>query len=113
MDCIFCKIASGSIPADAVYQDDDFLAFRDIHPMAPVHVVIIPKKHINSVNDLSGADQAVAGKMLLVAKKVAEKEGIAARGYRLAINCGPDGTQVVPHLHLHVLGGRLLSSELG
>jgi histidine triad (HIT) family protein len=113
MDCIFCKIASGSIPADVVYRDDDFLAFRDIHPMAPVHDVIIPKKHIASINDLSAADQVLAGKMLLVAKKVAEKEGIAVSGYRVAINCGPDGTQVVPHIHLHVLGGRLLSSELG
>jgi len=113
MDCIFCKIASGSIPADVVYRDDDFLAFRDIHPMAPVHDVIIPKKHIASVNDLSPADEALAGKMLLVAKKVAEKEGIAVSGYRLAINCGPDGTQAVPHIHLHVLGGRRLSDEMG
>ena len=113
MDCIFCKIASGSIPADIVYKDDDLLAFRDIHPLAPVHVVIIPKKHIASVNDLSEGDQALAGKLLLAAKKVAEKEGIAVSGYRLAINCGPDGTQVVPHIHLHVLGGRLLTSEMG
>jgi histidine triad (HIT) family protein len=113
MDCIFCKIASGSIPADVVYKDDDFLAFRDINPMAPVHDVIIPKKHIASVNDLSAADQALAGKLLLVARKVAEKEGIAVSGYRLAINCGPDGTQVVPHIHLHLLGGRPLSNELG
>jgi len=113
MDCIFCKIASGSIPADVVYRDDDFLAFRDIHPMAPVHVVIIPKKHIASVNDLSENDQALAGKLLLVAKKVAEQEKIAVSGYRLAVNCGPDGTQVVPHIHLHVLGGRLLTNELG
>jgi histidine triad (HIT) family protein len=113
MDCIFCKIASGSIPADVVYKDGDFLAFRDIHPMAPVHIVIIPKKHIASVNDLSEGDQALAGKMLLVAKKVAEKEGVAAGGYRLSINCGPDGTQVVPHIHLHLLGGRLLTNEMG
>lgn len=113
MDCVFCKIAAGAIPADVVYSDDQFLAFRDINPMAPVHDVIIPKKHIPSVNDLSSADQALAGSMLLVARKVAEKEGIAEKGYRLTINCGPDGTQVVPHLHLHVLGGRLLSAELG
>ena len=113
MDCIFCKIAAGSIPADVVYRDDDFLAFRDIHPMAPVHVVIIPKQHIASVNDLSDKDQALAGKMMLVAKKVAEKEKVAVSGYRLAINCGPDGTQVVPHIHMHMLGGRLLSNELG
>jgi histidine triad (HIT) family protein len=113
MDCVFCKIAAGSIPADFVYKDDDFLVFRDIHPMAPVHDVLIPKKHIPSVNGLSSSDQALAGNMLLIAKKVAEKEGIAETGYRLTINCGRDGTQVVPHLHLHILGGHPLSAELG
>jgi histidine triad (HIT) family protein len=113
MECIFCKIASGVIPADLVYSDDDFVAFRDISPQAPIHDVVIPRKHIPSVNDLTESDQALAGKMLLIARKVAEKEGIAISGYRLSINCGPDGTQVVPHIHLHVLGGRLLTSELG
>jgi len=113
MECIFCKIASGVIPADLVYSDDDFVAFRDISPQAPIHDVVIPRKHIPSVNDLTEPDQALAGKMLLIARKVAEKEGIAISGYRLSINCGPDGTQVVPHIHLHVLGGRLLTSELG
>jgi histidine triad (HIT) family protein len=113
MDCVFCKIADGSIPADMLYSDDDFLAFRDIHPMAPVHDVLIPKKHIPSMNSLSSADQALAGNLLLVARRVAEKEGIAETGYRLAINCGRDGTQAVQHLHLHILGGHLLSSELG
>lgn len=113
MDCVFCKIAAGSIPADLVYSDDEFLAFRDIHPMAPVHDILIPKKHIPSVNGLSSSDQALAGNMLLLAKRVAEKEGIAEKGYRLTINCGPDGTQVVPHLHLHILGGHPLSAELG
>ncbi len=113
MDCIFCKIASGAIPADIVYSDDDFVAFRDISPQAPVHDVVIPRKHIPSINDLTESNQALAGKMLLVARKVAEKEGIAISGYRLAINCGPDGTQVVPHIHLHILGGRLLTNELG
>jgi len=113
MDCIFCKIASGAIPADVVYSDDDFVAFRDISPQAPIHDVIIPRRHILSINDLQEADQALAGKMILAAKKVAEKEGIAVSGYRLAVNCGPDGTQVVPHIHLHVLGGRLLTNELG
>jgi len=113
MDCVFCKIANGSIPADLVYSDDDFLAFRDIHPMAPVHDVLIPKRHIPSLNGLSSSDQALAGKLLLIARRVAEKEGIAEKGYRLTINCGYDGTQAVPHLHLHILGGRLLSAELG
>jgi histidine triad (HIT) family protein len=113
MDCIFCKIAAGSIPADIVYKDDDLIAFRDIHPQAPVHDVIITKRHIPSVNDLTQADRALASKMLLVAKQIAEKEGIAVKGYRLAINCGPDGTQEIPHIHLHIIGGRLLSGQLG
>ncbi|MDD5312447.1 MAG: histidine triad nucleotide-binding protein [Dehalococcoidia bacterium] len=113
MDCIFCKIASGSIPADIVYSDKDLIAFRDIHPQAPVHDVIIPRKHIESVNDLSTSTKELAGKMLLVAKLVARKEGVAEKGYRLSINNGPDGTQVVPHIHLHLLGGRKLTDELG
>ncbi|MFA5400951.1 MAG: histidine triad nucleotide-binding protein [Dehalococcoidia bacterium] len=113
MDCIFCKIAAGTIPADVVYSDEELIAFRDIHPMAPVHDVLIPRKHIESVNGLSASDQSLAGRMLLTAGKVAEKEGIAESGYRLTFNCGPDGTQVVPHLHLHILGGRLLSEKLG
>ena len=113
MDCVFCKIAAGTIPADIIYSDEELLAFRDIHPMAPVHDVIIPRKHIESVNDLTTSDQALAGKMLLAAGKIAKKEGIAESGYRLTINNGPDGTQVVPHIHLHVLGGRLLSEKLG
>ncbi|MGA2159037.1 MAG: histidine triad nucleotide-binding protein [Dehalococcoidia bacterium] len=113
MDCIFCKIAAGSIPADIIYKDDDLVAFRDIHPQAPVHDVIITRRHIPSVNDLTKADTNLAGKMLLVAKQIAEKEGIAAKGYRLAINCGPDGTQEIDHIHLHVIGGRRLSGQLG
>jgi histidine triad (HIT) family protein len=113
MDCVFCKIAAGSIPADIVYSDEELIAFRDIHPMAPVHDVLIPRKHIASVNGLLDSDQALAGRMMLAAGKIARKEGIAESGYRLAINNGPDGTQVVPHLHLHILGGRLLSEKLG
>jgi histidine triad (HIT) family protein len=113
MDCVFCKIADGTIPADVVYSDEELLAFRDIHPMAPVHDILIPRKHIDSVNGLSSADQSICGRMLLAAGKIARKEGIAESGYRLTINCGPDGTQVVPHIHLHILGGRLLSEKLG
>jgi histidine triad (HIT) family protein len=112
MDCVFCKIAAGSIPADVVFSDGEMLAFRDIHPMAPVHDILIPRKHIVSVNGLAEAGQDLAGRMLLAAGKVAEKEGIAESGYRLTINSGRDGTQVVPHLHIHILGGRLLSAEL-
>ena len=113
MDCIFCKIAAGSIPADIVYKDDDLVAFRDIHPQAPVHDVIITRKHIPTMNDLTEGDLDLAGKMVLVAKQIAEKEGIATKGYRLSINCGPDGTQEVYHIHLHIIGGRPLSGLLG
>jgi len=113
MDCVFCRIVAGTIPADIVYSDDELIAFRDIHPMAPVHDVLIPRKHIESVNGLSISDQSLAGRMMLAAGRIAEKEGIAESGYRLVINNGPDGTQVVPHLHLHILGGRLLSEKLG
>ena len=110
---LFEKIIAREIPADIVYEDDLVLAFRDIHPMAPVHDVLIPKKHIPSVNSLLPSDHELAGKMLLIAKIIAEKEGISEAGYRLTINCGRDGTQAVPHLHLHILGGCLLSAELG
>ena len=113
MDCVFCKIAAGTIPADIVYSDEEMLAFRDIHPMAPVHDVLIPRKHIYSLNGLSPADQLLAGRMILAAANIARKEGIAESGYRLAINNGPDGTQVIPHLHIHILGGSLLSEKLG
>jgi histidine triad (HIT) family protein len=113
MDCIFCKIVAGSIPSDIVYADEHFIAIRDIHPQAPVHDVVITRKHVPSVNDLAQSDEALAGRMLLFAKQVAEKEGVAASGYRLSINCGPDGTQLIPHIHMHVLGGRQLSGELG
>ncbi len=113
MDCVFCKIAAGTIPADIVYSDEEMLAFRDIHPMAPVHDVLIPRKHIDSLNGLSAADQSLAGRMILAAANIARKEGIAESGYRLAINNGPDGTQVVPHLHIHILGGCMLSEKLG
>jgi histidine triad (HIT) family protein len=113
MDCVFCRIAAGSIPADIVFSDDEIIVVRDIHPQAPVHDVIIPRRHIASVNDLSDTDQLLMGKIILAASQVARKEGVAERGYRLCINCGPDGTQVVPHIHLHLLGGRLLTNELG
>jgi histidine triad (HIT) family protein len=113
MDCVFCKIAVGTIPADIILNDDDLVAFRDIEPQAPVHIVIIPKKHIPSVNALSATDAQLAGKLILAAQKAARAEGIAESGYRLSMNCGRDGTQVVPHIHLHLLGGRMLTAELG
>ena len=112
-ECIFCRIIAGEIPADIVFQDEDFLAFRDIMPKAPTHVLIIPKTHITSVAELTERQQKLAGRLILIAKKLAEKEGIAKKGYRLVINCGPDGGQVVPHLHLHLIGGRKLDAKLG
>ena len=113
MECIFCKIVAGEIPTDIVYSDEEFLAFRDIQPQAPKHLVIIPKSHIASVTQLTDKQQGLIGRFILLAKKLAEKEGLSPSGYRLSINCGADGGQLVPHLHLHLLGGRRLDDQLG
>ncbi len=113
IDCLFCKIAAGEIASGIIYQDELVLAFRDIHPMAPCHILIIPRKHYACLNDLKSADAALAGHMLLTAQKLAQLEGVSESGYRLVFNCGPQGGQVVPHLHLHLLGGRQLSGGLG
>jgi histidine triad (HIT) family protein len=112
-ECVFCRIAAGEISSDIVYQDDNFLAFRDINPQAPKHIVIIPKSHIPSLAHLTKQHQALIGDLILTAQELAEREGIAESGYRLVINCGPQGGQVVPHLHLHLLGGRKLGGQLG
>jgi histidine triad (HIT) family protein len=111
--CIFCRIVAGEVPSDIVYQDADFLAFRDISPQAPTHVLIIPKTHIASLAKLTGEQQELAGRLIILAKNLAEKEGIAKRGYRLVINSGPEGGQAVPHIHLHLVGGRRLDDRLG
>ncbi len=111
--CIFCRIVAGEVPGDIVYQDEDFLAFRDISPQAPTHLLIIPKTHIISLAQLAEDQQDLAGRLVIIAKKLAEKEGIAERGYRLVINCGSEGGQLVPHLHLHLIGGRKLGDRLG
>ncbi len=112
MTTLFAKIVSGELPADIVYQDELVTAFRDINPQAPTHILIIPNKVIPTANDLTAEDEQIAGRMLLVAKKVAEQEGIAEDGYRLIINCNRHGGQEVYHLHLHVLGGRMLGPML-
>jgi len=112
-ECIFCRIVAGEVPGDIVYQDEDFLAFRDISPQAPTHLLVIPKTHITSSAELTGGQQGLVGRLIIIAKNLAEKEGIAERGYRLVINCGPDGGQVVPHLHLHLIGGKRLEDRLG
>lgn len=108
MDCIFCKIVAGEIPSRKVYEDDRVVAFHDIEPQAPVHLLVIPKKHIASLNDAAPEDAALLGHALLVARRVAEEAGIAGNGYRIINNCGRDAGQVVFHLHLHVLGGEPL-----
>lgn len=113
MDCIFCQIIAGKVPSDTIYQDERVMAFRDIHPVAPTHVVIIPKKHIPSLIQLSEADLLLMAELVKVANQLAKREGIAEKGYRLVINCGREGTQLVPHLHMHLIGGRQLSGALG
>ncbi|MGD9115847.1 MAG: histidine triad nucleotide-binding protein [Dehalococcoidia bacterium] len=113
MDCIFCKIAAGEIPSTRVYEDEEIIAFRDINPQAPVHIVIIPRKHIASLSELSGGDSALVGRMVAAANKLAQDEGIAEKGYRVVVNCGPEGGQLVPHLHMHLVGGRKLSDQVG
>jgi histidine triad (HIT) family protein len=105
-DCIFCKIAAGDIPADIVYEDDQVLAFRDLNPQAPTHVLVIPRRHIASLNDLSADDEAVIGRLFSAAREIAVREGFADAGYRTVINCNADGGQTVFHIHLHLLGGR-------
>ena len=105
---LFSKIIEGKLPADIVYRDDLVTAFRDINPAAPVHILILPNKIIPTVNDLTEEDEQLAGRMLLVARKLAEAEGVAESGYRLIINCNRHGGQEIYHLHLHLIGGRPL-----
>ncbi len=112
MDCIFCKIANKEIPADVVYEDDDVIAFRDIHPMAPVHILIIPKKHIRSVADVSKEDELLMGELIVTAKKLAEDLQISEKGYKLLIRVGKHGGQEVDHIHLHLIGGAPLREEI-
>lgn len=109
MSCLFCKIIDGDIPSDKVYEDDEVLAFRDINPCAPTHILTIPKKHISTMNDATAEDQQVLGKMMLVAKDIAAQEGIDESGYRLALNTNSEGGQAVYHIHLHLMGGRQMT----
>lgn len=112
MTCVFCKIAAGEIPAKVVQADDAVMAFHDIAPRAPVHVLVIPRKHIASVADSADADRDLMGRMMQMARQVAEQLGIAERGYRLIVNVREHGGQEVPHLHFHVLGGKALGPML-
>lgn len=112
-DCIFCKIVEGKIPCTKIYEDDQILAFDDIHPMAPVHVVVITKKHVSTLMDIDIKSSSIANNLINAAQKVAHIKGIAAKGFRTVINCNNEGGQIVFHLHMHVLGGRKLQDELG
>jgi histidine triad (HIT) family protein len=109
--CLFCRIAAGELSADRVYEDDELLAFKDIHPQAPFHCLVIPKTHVATLNDFSPQQSALIGRMLLTAKRIAAENGLP--GYRVAMNVGREGGQVVFHAHLHVLGGRPLQGALG
>lgn len=109
MDCIFCKIVNGQIPANIIYQDDSLIVFDDIHPKAPHHKLIIPRKHIATLNDLTMEDKDLVSHMVFTAKLIATQLGIAESGYRTVINCNADGGQEVYHLHMHLLGGKLRS----
>ncbi len=108
-DCLFCAIAAGDIPADVIHRDDDVLAFRDISPQAPVHVLVIPRAHHANAADLAAADPALAGRLLAVAGAIADQEGVVESGYRLVTNTGAGAGQSVDHVHFHLLGGRGLS----
>ena len=105
-DCLFCKIAAGEIPADVIFDSESAIAFRDINPQAPTHVLIIPRRHISTINDLQDGDEATVGDLFLVAAKIAADEGIAEDGYRVVMNCNEGAGQSVFHIHLHLVGGR-------
>ena len=106
MECIFCKIAHGELQADKVYEDELVVGFRDLQPQAPTHVLVIPKKHIATMNDVSHSDMELLSSLLNACRKIAEGENLSERGYRIVINCNKDAGQVVFHLHVHLLGGR-------
>ena len=106
---MFCKILDGEIPCDRVYENDQVIAFRDVNPQAPTHILVIPRKHISTVNDLTADDKNIVGEMMLAAQAVAKQEGIEESGYRLIMNCNEGAGQTVFHIHLHILGGRRMN----
>ena len=108
VECLFCKMVSGEIKPNTVYEDSDVLAFRDIHPQAPVHILVIPKKHIATLNDLNQRDEGLVGKLIATAARIAKESGVAESGYRTVMNCNADAGQSVFHVHLHLLGGRVM-----
>ncbi|GAB4427169.1 MAG: histidine triad nucleotide-binding protein [Anaerolineales bacterium] len=112
-DCLFCKIIKGDIPSTTIFQDEQVTAFRDINPAAPVHILLVPNKHIADVNDIAEEDEKLIGHLIRMAQPIAEQEGIAKSGYRLIINTGPDSHQEIFHLHLHILGGHPMKHPMG
>ena len=108
-DCLFCKIVAGQVPATIVFQDDHLVAFKDITPRAPTHVLIVPRRHVASLNDLGADDDALVGEMVRAAAAIAREQGLADRGYRTVFNCNADAGQTVFHIHLHLLGGRTMA----
>ncbi len=112
MDCIFCKIANKDIPSQVVFENENILAFKDLSPQAPVHILVIPKKHISSMNEINNENSSVVAEIFQVINQIAKQENIKESGYRVISNCGEDGCQSVHHLHFHILGGKKLSETL-
>lgn len=111
-DCVFCKIVKGEIPSNKVYEDDDVLAFRGIQPAAPIHILVIPKKHIKSLSEIESVDENLISKIMFTIKNIAKEQGFAEEGYRVINNCGENGGQEVAHLHFHVLAGKKLGEKI-
>lgn len=111
-DCIFCKIIRKEIPSEIVYEDDEILAFKDIEPVAPIHILVIPKKHISSLVELSKEDEQLVGKIYSKINEIAKKQGVLEKGFRVVVNCGEDGGQAIKHLHFHLLGGQKLITRI-
>lgn len=111
-DCLFCKIVKGEVPSNKVYEDDEILAFHDINPATPIHILVIPKQHITTHNDLEKEDIELMGKIHMVINQIAEEKGFKENGYRLIVNCGEDGGQEVKHLHFHILAGKKMGEKV-
>ena len=111
-DCIFCKIIKGEIPSNKVYEDEEILAFNDINPAAPIHVLVIPKKHITSLAEMEDGDEKIVGKIYKVINEISKQLGVKEKGYRVIVNCGKDGGQAVGHLHFHLLAGKQLGEKI-
>lgn len=111
-DCLFCKIIRGEIPSTKVYEDEEILAFKDINPAAPIHILVIPKKHIKSLVELEKEDEILIGKIYTVINKIVKDQGVKEKGYRVIVNCGKDGGQEVGHLHFHLLAGKPLGEKI-